>query len=289
MASYQASREWEDQVQSSVMGHDRTADLLVAVRSQTGCAEAPEALQLDVSNQTPASGRSGDSCCQTPATPRQGSLVRRRRSVCQASVRATTAPAGRTLVGRLQKDSALFDLPVVETQKRRGRKRIYGVNRISLAKRAAHRHGWQEMTCTVYGKEVTKEFKTFLATHRTFGGAIRVVIVQEKTGPQFFFCTDVDASVQQVIETFADRSAIEQVFHDVKEVWGERSAAGAKPVGQHCLLAHQPVVAHADGTVGLGPFGTGTGAPGRLPLGFQRAPSEPWRSPQSVAGRLPGT
>lgn len=127
---------------------------------------------------------------------------------------------GVTLVGRLRKDSALFDLPAVETKKRRGRKRVYGLNRISLAKRAAHRHGWQKVMCTVYGKEVTKEFKTFLGTHRTFGGVIRVVIVKESTGTQFFFCTDVNATVQEIIETFADRSAIEQVFHDVKEVWG---------------------------------------------------------------------
>lgn len=127
---------------------------------------------------------------------------------------------GVTLVGRLRKDSALFDLPPVETRKRRGRKRVYGVNRFSLAKRAAHRHGWQAVTCAVYGKEIVKEFKTFLATHRTFGGVIRVVIVKEPTGPQFFFCTDVNASVKKIIETFADRSAIEQVFHDVKEVWG---------------------------------------------------------------------
>lgn len=125
-----------------------------------------------------------------------------------------------TLVGRLRKDAALRDLPPVETVKRRGRKRKYGLHRLSLAKRAAHRHGWQEVTCTVYGKEVVKRTKTFLATHATFGGTIRVVIVQEPNGPQFFFCTDVDASVREIIETFADRSAIEQVFHDVKEVWG---------------------------------------------------------------------
>ena len=125
-----------------------------------------------------------------------------------------------TLVGRLRKDAALRDLPPVERVQRRGRKRKYGLHRLSLAKRAAHRHGWQEVTCTVYGKEVVKRTKTFLATHATFGGTIRVVIVQEPNGPQFFFCTDVDASVREIIETFADRSAIEQVFHDVKEVWG---------------------------------------------------------------------
>lgn len=71
----------------------------------------------------------------------------------------------------------------------------------------------------VYGKEIVKQVKTFLATHPTFGGMMRVVIVKEPTDPQFFFC-DVNAGVQEIIGTFADRSAIEQVFHDVKEVWG---------------------------------------------------------------------
>lgn len=127
---------------------------------------------------------------------------------------------GVTIVGRLRKDAALFDLPPREKVRRRGRKRKYGVNRISLAKRAAHRQGWEDVTCTVYGREETKRVKTFLATHRTFGGAIRVAIVQERTGPQFFYCTDLAASVREIVEAFADRAAIEQVFHDVKEVWG---------------------------------------------------------------------
>ena len=127
---------------------------------------------------------------------------------------------GVTLVGRLRKDSALRDLPPREKTKRRGRKRKYGKNRISLVKRAAHRQGWQEVTCTIYGVDVVKQAKTFLATHATFGGVIRVVIVKEPSGPQFFYCTDPAASVREIIETFADRAAIEQVFHDVKEVWG---------------------------------------------------------------------
>jgi len=127
---------------------------------------------------------------------------------------------GVTLVGRLRKDAALRDLPPVERVERRGRKRKYGRNRNFLAKRAAHRHGWVETLCTVDGAEVVTRTKSFLATHATFGGAIRVVIVEEPAGPQFFFCTDVDASPREMIECFADRAAIEQVFHDVKEVWG---------------------------------------------------------------------
>jgi hypothetical protein len=127
---------------------------------------------------------------------------------------------GVTLVGRLRKDAALWDLPPLQKQTRRGRKRKYGTQRISLRKRAAHRQGWIDVPCTVYGQWVVKRVKTFMATHRTFGGAIRVVIVQEHGGPQFFYCTDVSARLQEIVEAFADRSAIEQVFHDVKEVWG---------------------------------------------------------------------
>jgi hypothetical protein len=127
---------------------------------------------------------------------------------------------GVTLVGRLRKDSALRDLPPREKTTRRGRKRKYGVNRISLARRAAHRQGWVDVPCVIYGTETVKRVKTFLATHATFGGTIRVVIVKEDTGPQFFYCTDTAATAREIIETFADRAAIEQVFHDVKEVWG---------------------------------------------------------------------
>ena len=90
--------------------------------------------------------------------------------------------AGVTVIGRLRKDAALRDLPrKLRRGKRRGRgrPRKYGKNKISLAKRAAHRGGWETAQCTVYGKTVTKLYKTFLATYRPVGGVIRVVIVEE--------------------------------------------------------------------------------------------------------------
>lgn len=49
---------------------------------------------------------------------------------------------------------------------------------------------------------------------------IRVVIVKEEHRCEFFFCTDPNATPQSIIEAFGDRAAIEQDFHDVKEVWG---------------------------------------------------------------------
>jgi len=131
--------------------------------------------------------------------------------------------AGVTIIGRLRKDAALCDLPrKLRRGKRRGpgRPPKYGKNKISLAKRAAHREGWEVATCTVYGKTVTKLYKTFLATYRPVGGVIRVVIVEEDHDWYPFFSTDPNATAMEIIEAFADRATIEQDFHDVKEVWG---------------------------------------------------------------------
>jgi hypothetical protein len=128
-----------------------------------------------------------------------------------------------TIVGRLRKDAALRHLPprLRHGQSRgRGRPRKYGKNRISLAKRAAHRQGWQKAQCTVYGHTATKLYKTFLATYRPVGGLIRVVIVKEDHDWYPFFSTDPNATAVEIIEAFADRATIEQDFHDVKEVWG---------------------------------------------------------------------
>lgn len=72
----------------------------------------------------------------------------------------------------------------------------------------------------LYGKSVTKKYKTFLATYKPAGGLIRVVLVKEQHGWVAFFCTDPQASVAQILEAVADRAALEQVFHDVKEVHG---------------------------------------------------------------------
>lgn len=89
-----------------------------------------------------------------------------------------------------------------------------------MARRAAHPSGWTQVECFVYGKRVVKAVKTFLATYRPADGVIRVVIVREDHGCEFFFCTEVDVAPREIIEAFADRAAIEQDFHDVKEVWG---------------------------------------------------------------------
>jgi len=128
--------------------------------------------------------------------------------------------AGVVVVGRLRHDAALRDLPPAPRSKRRGRPRKYGKNKLSLAKRAGHKSGWQKIECTLYGEHSIKTIKTFLATYRPVRGMIRVVLVKQDRAWFALFCTDPTATVVEILEAFADRAAIEQDFHDVKEVWG---------------------------------------------------------------------
>jgi hypothetical protein len=125
------------------------------------------------------------------------------------------------VVSRLRKDACLHDLPDEPDPHQRGRHRIYGNNRISLAKRAGHRKGWETITYDCRGAKVTRQYKTFLATSRLVSAQIRVVIVRfEDGGWAPYFCTDTSAAVRDILEAVAARWAIEEHFHDVKEVWG---------------------------------------------------------------------
>jgi Transposase DDE domain len=128
---------------------------------------------------------------------------------------------GIILVSRLRKDAALRDLPEEQPTGKRGRKPTYGRNVISLAKRAAHKGGWQTEEMVLYGKKVTKTFKTFLATWRPAGGIIRVVLVKEDDGSwRAYFCTKTDATPAEILGKVSQRTAIEDTFKDLKQVWG---------------------------------------------------------------------
>ena len=128
---------------------------------------------------------------------------------------------GVVVFSRLRKDANLRTLPAEERRPgSRGPLPTYGKERIDLAKRAGHKRGWQQVACRQYGKRVVKTIKTFEATWRPAGGRIRVVIVREDEGWLAYFCTEPAATVEAILEAMADRGAIEQLFHDVKEVWG---------------------------------------------------------------------
>ena len=128
---------------------------------------------------------------------------------------------GIVVVSRLRKDACLVRLAWTPRVLTDAGNPIYGKNKISVAKRAAHRQGWQTITYNCRGVEVTRQYKTFLATSELVSGQIRVVILRFEDGSWApYFCTDTSAEVRDILEAVAARWAIEEHFHDVKEVWG---------------------------------------------------------------------
>jgi hypothetical protein len=124
-----------------------------------------------------------------------------------------------TVVSRLRKDANLRTVPVARSGKR-GRPRIYGEQRIDVAKRGGQRRGWTTGTFNLYRKPTVKRYKTFVATWRPAGGAIRVVLVDEPSGWVAFFCTDPSACVADILESVAARFSLEVTFRDLKDVVG---------------------------------------------------------------------
>jgi hypothetical protein len=125
-----------------------------------------------------------------------------------------------TVVSRLRKDSALWTVPGARAPHRRGPTRIYGEQRIDLAKRAGQTRGWATGTFDLYGQPTEKRYKTFVATWRPAGDAIRVVLVDEPKGWVAFFCTDTAATVGDILGCIAGRFSLEITFRDLKEVVG---------------------------------------------------------------------
>ena len=128
--------------------------------------------------------------------------------------------AGATVVSRLRSDAALHRLVKPVKKRKRGRPRKYG-QRIYLSHKAANNSGWFSVTVTVYGQQETKWVKMFKATYRPAGGCILVLIVREdRDNWRAFMCSNLSAKADQILEAVADRSAIEQNFHDLKEIEG---------------------------------------------------------------------
>jgi hypothetical protein len=128
--------------------------------------------------------------------------------------------AGYTVISRLRKDAALYSLPLPKPESQRGPQATYGKERFSLAKRAGQSRGWQEVECVQYGKKVSKTIKTFLATWHPAGGVIRVVLVKEEDDWLPLFGVGAEVTAVEVLEAMADRNPQEQMFKDVKEVYG---------------------------------------------------------------------
>jgi len=136
---------------------------------------------------------------------------------------------GVTIITRLRKDAALHTLLKPVKKRKRGRPRKYG-KRIYLCNKATEKRGWFKVMVTLYGRQETKQVKLFKATYRPAGGLVLVLIVREAVGRsaepsrshcwRAYMCTNLSATAEQILEAVSDRMAIEQNFHDLKEIEG---------------------------------------------------------------------
>lgn len=136
------------------------------------------------------------------------------------------------LVSRLRLDAVLrHDAPKRKARKR-GRKPRYGARLPKLQKIARSGRGWRKVWVHIYGKRVRLKIKSFEAWWPKAAVKIRVVIARDPAGtrkPCFLSSTDLALTPVQIIERFARRWPIEQLFSDAKLAMGLDSAEVRTP------------------------------------------------------------
>jgi hypothetical protein len=126
-----------------------------------------------------------------------------------------------TTITRLRRDAAVFDLPIPPTKKKRGRPKTYG-ERIAMKAMIEDEEGWQYVECRQYGQVVKKRVKCFVATSKlTKGKPIKVVLIKENEKTWVpLMSTNAEQSAVEILESYGVRFGIEEVFKDLKEIWG---------------------------------------------------------------------
>jgi len=125
------------------------------------------------------------------------------------------------VITRFRRDSAFYEIPVQPEKRGRGRPKVYG-NKIDLVSMIESEDGWEYVECRQYGRDVTKRVKWFIVTSKlTRGKPIKVVLIKEDDGVWVpLVSTDISLEVREILESYAVRFGIEEMFKDLKEVWG---------------------------------------------------------------------
>ena len=138
-------------------------------------------------------------------------------------------PKNMEVVGRMRFDAALYGRPPKRAGKRRrGRAPERGKRLAAPKLRVAHRPGAWEAVTLANGKHY--EVQAWAALWWNVFRERPVLVVASRRDPRrqgdrpgevhFFYTTDLTMTPQQVLEAYADRWAIECLFHEVKERMG---------------------------------------------------------------------
>jgi hypothetical protein len=135
--------------------------------------------------------------------------------------------------GSMRPDAVLTDKPVLVVNKKgRPKKRGNLLPKPEALAKDAH-HPWKTVKANVYGAYKLIEYKTFCGQWYRAAGTtmLRIVIVRVTQGSlpfRVFFCTDVNRSVVQVLEGYAQRWSIEVTFRELKQLLGFADSSARK-------------------------------------------------------------
>jgi hypothetical protein len=141
------------------------------------------------------------------------------------------------LVGRIRKDARLYALPAAEHQNQsgHGRRRVYG-QRLPTPEelRQDDAHAWQSVQAFAAGRTCSFDVKYFSPVRWKVGSGSRdlALLVVRPVGycvrlrarsyrqPAYLICTDLNLSVQQILQSYLWRWEIELNFRDEKTLAG---------------------------------------------------------------------
>ena len=156
-----------------------------------------------------------------------------------SSLIGPAAELGMTFTGRIRSDARLREVePRPQPKSKRGRKPKRGP---WLAKLSALARQWSKFsteTVSIYGKTVTLRLREVVAYWPALGRVVKVVITRDPRRPKriaYLMTTDLAMTALGVVEMFARRWTIEQLFSVAKNQMGFDSAEVRK---ERSVLRH---------------------------------------------------
>jgi len=130
-----------------------------------------------------------------------------------------------TLISRMRRDGALYDLAPKKRKGQRGRPRKKGHRLPTPQATAPHVRNWKRITINQRGRIIQRLIYTRIVLWYGVCGStpIKLLIVRDPDGKEpddFFFTTDVDMPEEKVAESFYARWSIEDTFKNTKQLLG---------------------------------------------------------------------
>ncbi len=144
-----------------------------------------------------------------------------REYACRTLVRSL--PEDVYFTGPAPMDAALY--ATVNGYCGKGRPRKKGARLPSPKQRARRKSGWRKRKVHIYGRDVKLSVQTWTCLWYTAAGTrlVRMVLTRDPKGhseDRVYFTTDVNASVESILQRYAHRWLIEVCFRDAKQLLG---------------------------------------------------------------------